>query len=353
MDQLEHKQNSSTHQVHRQLYSIKEDLIYDLAVLLADAPDQKQSQLDYDAFETKLREILEPLHTADFADLLELLSNKQRTLLFSFCVNWINPEVLTYLDEQVSEHLFDELDDQTIARFLTHLESDDAIELIGRLNETRQQQLLRVVPAKDRALFQQSLNFPDQSAGRLMRREAVAIPAFWTVGQTIDYLRANAKKLPDVFYNLMIVGSSHKPIGIISASNLLSHDRQKPLARLFERDMLKLIPVLMNQEDVVLLFRQYGLVESPVIDEAGRLIGTITIDDIVNVMDEIHEEDLLKLGGVASDDFYADMFLTLRKRFTWLMINLLTAILASIVIGVFEVELEKAVALAILMPIVA
>ncbi len=303
--------------------------------------------------EQKLEKLLHDLHGADMADLLQLLSHKQRAQLFGFCVTWINPEVLTYLDEQVSEQLFAELDDQAIARFLGHLESDDAIELIARLDEQRQHQLLKVVPAHDRALFEQSLNFPPASAGRLMRREAATLPAFWTVGQAIDYMRDKGNLLPTHFYNLIVVGSSHKPVGIVPVSVLLRTSRQQPLARLFEEKLLKPIGAETNQEDVALLFKQYGLVEVPVVDLSHRLIGTITIDDIVDVMDEIHEEDLLKLGGVTEDDFYADIFLTLKRRFAWLFVNLLTAALASGVIGVFEIELQKVVALAILMPIVA
>jgi len=239
-----------------------------------------------------------------------------------------------------------------LAGIVRDLESDDVIDFLEDLDEADQREILDAVPAEDRALYEQSLSFPEYSAGRLMRRETVTVPEFWTVGQTIDFMRGEETDLPDDFYNLIIVTPSHKPVGLVQLSKLLRTRRVVPISAIMEADP-KLMPADMDQEDLAFLFRQYGLVEAPVIDEGGRLVGVVTIDDIVDVMDEEHEDDILKLGGVSEDDFYSDFMETTRLRFSWLLVNLGTAIVASLVIALFEDALAQIVALAVLMPIVA
>jgi len=185
-----------------------------------------------------------------------------------------------------------------------------------------------------------------------MRRETVTVPEFWTVGQTIDFMRNEDVELPEDFYNIIVVSPSHKPVGMIHLSKLLQTRRVVPVSAIMDAEA-KVMRADMDQEDVAFLFRQYGLVEAPVTDSGGRLVGVLTIDDIVDVMEEEHEDDILKLGGVSEDDFYSDVVRTTRLRFSWLLVNLATAIVASLVIALFEDSLERIVALAVLMPIVA
>lgn len=250
------------------------------------------------------------------------------------------------------ESIVDELPNAVLANIVRDLESDDVIDFLEDLDEEDQREILDSVPAEDRVLYEQSLSFPEYSAGRLMRRETVTIPEFWTVGQTIDFMRGEETDLPDDFYNLIVVTPAHKPVGLVQLSKLLRTKRVVPISAVMETDN-KVMPADMDQEDVAFLFRQYGLVEAPVVDGDGRLVGVLTIDDIVDVMDEEHEDDILKLGGVSEDDFYSDFMETTRLRFSWLMVNLATAIVASLVIALFEDALTKVVALAVLMPIVA
>lgn len=296
--------------------------------------------------------LLEPLHAADIADLLEQLTSGQRESLIAVIGDNLDSEVISYLDYAVREDVVDILNAEQIATIVSDLDSDDAIDFIEDLDEHEQREVLRTIPEEERALYEQSLTYPDDSAGRLMRHEVVTVPLHWTVGDTIDYMRNEESDLPDDFYNIVAVGPGMAPVGLLQLSKLLRTRRPTPVSDVMEVD-LKLIPVTMDQEDVAFLFRQYGLVEAPVVDEDGRMVGVITVDDIVNVLDEEHEEDILKLGGVQADDFYSDVRKTTRLRFSWLMVNLLTAILASAVIAMFEVTLDKIVALAILMPIVA
>ena len=231
-------------------------------------------------------------------------------------------------------------DTEQLVNLVNDLETDDAIDLIEDMDEEDQKELLGALPADDRRIYQQSLSYPEDSAGRLMRHEVVTVPEFWSVGETIDYMRSDDSDLPDDFYNVTVIDPSRKPVGTLALSKLLSTRRPVSIGEVMEPEP-KQIPVAMDQEDVAFFFRQYGLVEAPVVDEAGRLIGVITVDDIVDVLDEEHEEDILKLGGVHEDDFYSDFMETTRLRFSWLFVNLLTAILASLVIALFEATIEK------------
>ncbi len=299
-----------------------------------------------------LRGLVDELHAADFADLLERLTHDQRVGLVRAMGEDLDYEVFSYLDYSVRDDLVDVLTVKQLAAIVADLESDDAVDLLEDLPEERQQAVLRAVPAADRAFYERSLSYPEESAGRLMRHEVVTIPNFWTVGQTIDYMRDEEIELPDDFYNIVIVSPAYRPVGMLQLSKLLRARRMVAVSSIMEAEP-KLIPGDMDQEDVAFLFRQYGLVEAPVVEESGRLIGVLTVDDVVDVMDEEAEEDMLKLAGVSEDDFFSDIFSTTRLRFSWLLVNLGTAIAASLVIALFEDALTKAVALAVLMPIVA
>ncbi|MBO6835522.1 MAG: magnesium transporter [Alphaproteobacteria bacterium] len=299
-----------------------------------------------------IRALVIPLHAADLADLLERLPKDDRLAVVHALGEELDSDVFSYLDDSVRESIVDELPNAVLANIVRDLESDDVIDFLEDLDEEDQREILDSVPAEDRVLYEQSLSFPEYSAGRLMRRETVTIPEFWTVGQTIDFMRGEETDLPDDFYNLIVVTPAHKPVGLVQLSKLLRAKRVVPISAVMETDN-KVMPADMDQEDVAFLFRQYGLVEAPVVDGDGRLVGVLTIDDIVDVMDEEHEDDILKLGGVSEDDFYSDFMETTRLRFSWLLVNLATAIVASLVIALFEDALAKVVALAVLMPIVA
>ena len=298
-----------------------------------------------------LKELVEPLHAADQADLVQALSTADRGLIEDYLGREFDPELFSYLDEAVREDMLEDLEPEALARVVNDLDTDDALDIIEDLEDEDQEALLQQLSTVDRALYEEALSYPEESAGRLMRREFAAIPLEWNVGQAIDYMRSGVE-LPDAFYGLFVIGPDYKPAGMVMTSRLLRRRRYVPVKNIMEID-IKMIPVTMDQEDVAFLFRQYGLVEAPVIDDVGRIVGVITVDDVVDVIQEEHEEDMLKLGGVQSDDLYEAVVDTTRLRGSWLFVNLLTAIIASLVIGMFQAEIEKIVALAVLMPIVA
>ncbi|HSR71757.1 MAG TPA: magnesium transporter [Kiloniellales bacterium] len=300
------------------------------------------------------REVVERLaemHEADAADLLESLTPEERARVVDILGAEFDPELLPYLDVEVREEVIDRLGPQRLARLLSALHSDDAVEVFEDLDEEFQHRILTALPRAYRMLLEESLTYPEESAGRLMQREVVVVPSAWTLGETIDYMRA-AEDLPDDFYDLYIVNPKHHPIGKIPLSRALRTRRPVRLTEIMETD-LKPIPLNTDQEEVAYLFRQYGLVSAPVVDDAGRLVGVITVDDVVHVIEEEAEEDIMRLAGVQETDLYSAMLDTTRARFPWLVVNLATAILASVVIGLFEATIGQIVALAVLMPIVA
>ena len=304
----------------------------------------------------RLRDLAEPLHDADAADLVQSLSTEDRRRFVAAYRERFSGELLAELDETVREDVIEELGVAGAAHAVAELETDDAVHVIADLDAEEQQQLLDAMPAADRAAIELGLAYPEDSAGRLMQREVVAAPTFWTVGETIDYMRREAddeaSDLPETFYDVFVVDPGHRPVGMLTLSRLLRTRRPVPLTDIMQPE-LKVIRTDTDQEEVAFLFRQRDLTSAPVVDEAGRLVGVITIDDVVDVIDEEHEDDIMRLGGIAEDDFYSAVTETVRSRFTWLLLNLGTAVVASLVIGLFEATIHQMVALAVLMPIVA
>jgi magnesium transporter len=239
-----------------------------------------------------------------------------------------------------------------VASVLSSLESDDALDLILNLEEEFQQDIIRKLSAKLRIALEEGLNFPEDSAGRLMQREFVAVPEFWTVGKTLDYLRAAGDNVPADFLDIFAITPTHHVIGEIPLNKILRALRSEKISNLTLEDV-HIIPAQMDQEDVAYLFQREDISSAPVVDDEGRLIGVITVDDVIDVINEEAQEDILKLGGVSDSDIYRAVFDSTRSRFRWLFINLLTAILASIVISFFDATIQEIVALAVLMPIVA
>lgn len=297
------------------------------------------------------RRIATELHEADLADLLEQLDREERAQLVKVLGNEFELEVLTYLDDSVREDIVEAMEPRHLASSLSDLHSDDAVDIFEDLDEEAQQRVLAALPKADRLVLEESLSFPEDSAGRIMQRELLAVPSNWTVGETIDYMRA-AKDLPDDFYDLYIVDPKHQPIGYVPLSRAMRTRRPVKLTEIMN-DEMRTVPITMDQEEVAYLFRQYGLVSAPVVDAAGRLVGVVTVDDVVHIIDEEAEEDLLKLAGVRETDLYSAVLDTTKSRFTWLLVNLFTAVAASAVIALFEDTLQRVVALAVLMPIVA
>jgi len=292
------------------------------------------------------------LHPADQADMLERLSDEQINDFLSLLGKSLDPEVLVYLDLNVQEKVIDFIGPKGLAKAIPELHSDDAIEILQELEQADRDVVIKQLPKADRILVEEALSFPESSAGRLMQREFLAFPANWTVGQTIDHMRDQSEENEENFYSVYIVDPAHRLLGVISLARLLSAKRPVRLSNLMESNT-RSVNVETDQEEVALLFQQYGLVNMPVIDNAGRLLGVIIVDDIVDVINEEAEEDLQGLTGVSNLSITASFAETAKGRFSWLILNMFTAILASTVIGLFQEEIEKLVALAVLMPIVA
>jgi magnesium transporter len=298
-----------------------------------------------------VRELIEELHAADVADLLEQLTPEEREQFLAFTREEIEAETLTYLDEDVREEVMEAMGPQEVAQAVSELDSDDALDVLEDLDEEDKQRILASIPAADRLILEEGLTYPEESAGRLMQRALVAIPSFWTVGETIDFLRAS-EDLPDDFYDLFIVDPAHKPIGVVPLSRAMRTKRPVKLTEIMETE-LRTVPVDMDREEVAYMFRQYGLASAPVVDESGRLVGVITVDDVVHVIEEETEEDLMSLRGVGESDFHAPALVTAWRRLRWLVVTLVNTLIAASVISQFEATIERIVALAVLMPIVA
>jgi magnesium transporter len=299
-----------------------------------------------------LREIVAELHEADLGDLIEALEPDDRVKLVEMTGADFDFSALNEVDDTVREEILEELEPETVAEGVRELESDDAVELLEGLDEEDQEEILEKLPASERDALERSLEYPENSAGRRMQTEFIAVPPDWTVGQAIDYMRETAD-LPQRFYEIYAVDAAQHWQGAVSLDVLLRARRPVPLAELIDEDRRR-ISVMDDQEEVARLFGKYNLVAAPVVDTANRLVGVITIDDVVDVIEEEADEDLKALGGVTSDEELSDNVWTIaRGRFNWLLVNLATAFLASSVLGLFEGQLEQMVALAVLAPIVA
>ena len=298
-----------------------------------------------------LKKSTKDLHPADLAELLEFLNPVQRIYLLNKLDSANYTDVLAELDDSIINETINQLQYDKVAKSISEMETDDAVGLIESLQPETQKKILEKVSAKDREIFSESLNYPEDSAGRRMQKEIVAIPSFWTVGQVIDFLR-NEKNLPEDFYELFIVDPKNKPLGSVSVSKVLRSDRLIKLNDITTESPI-FIPADMDQEEAAISFEKYSLVSAGVVDKNGKLIGRLTADDIMWVLQEEAEEDILRLGGISETEMNQGIIKSTRKRFIWLFLNLLTAILASIVISFFDASIEKMVALAILMPIVA
>lgn len=300
----------------------------------------------------QLKEQMEPLHAADIADLLEQLNTFDRRRLVQLYDQEFDGEILSELDESIREEVIAVLKPDVLAEAVREMDSDDVVDLVEDLDEPQQEAILEALEDADRVAVEQALTYPEFSAGRLMQREVVTAPEHWTVGDAIDYLR-NAEELPDQFYHMTLVDPRMHPVGNVTLGKIMSARRTVPLMQIVE-DLFQVVPVTQDEGDVAYVFNQYHLISAPVVDEDNRLVGVITIDDAMAVLDDEHEEDILRLAGVSDESSLSDSILEAAKgRATWLFVNLLTAILASLVIDLFAETINQMVALAVLMPIVA
>ncbi|HPD91446.1 MAG: magnesium transporter [Rhodobacter sp.] len=299
-----------------------------------------------------VEEMLEPLHPADIADFLEQISGSQRRAFLALAPDAIDGEVLSELDESLREDVIDALPRAVLAEAVRELDTDDVVDIIEDLEDHDQAFILDALESEDRAAVESSLAWPEYSAGRLMQSETVTVPQDWTVGQTIDHLRS-VDWLPDQFYHVILVDERHRPTGHATLGRVLASRRDTPLREIVEGSFLT-VEATEEESEVALMFNKYHLISMPVVDGAGRLVGVITIDDAMNVLDEEHEEDFLRMAGVGEESSLSDgVWDTVRQRFPWLAVNLLTANIAAAVIGLFENTIAVIVALAALMPIVA
>jgi magnesium transporter len=311
--------------------------------MVADALDRGDSE--------RLRELLGALHPADVADLMGFLSAQDREELLPHLDPEALPEILSELDTEIREEILEHLPSATLAKALGEMDSDDAADVVDDLEADKRAQVLAAMPDVERAAIESSLGYADETAGRLMQREVVAAPQFWTVGQTLDHLRRESDNLPELFFDIYVVDPAYKPVGAAPASHLLRSRRDTPLAQIMEP--VTEIPVDMDQEEVAYIFNKYHLISAPVVEPGGRLVGQITVDDIVGVIQEESEEDILALAGVSDAGRDAGIFGIVHSRLPWLVVNLITEAIAVTVIAPFQEMVAKFVALIMLMPIVS
>lgn len=297
------------------------------------------------------RTLVAPLHPADVADLIELAAHDEREGLVKALAGIISPDVLAEMNDYVREGLLDEMEPEQVADIAGQLETDDAVALIEDLDHDEQRAVLRAMEPDDRAAVEEALSYPEESAGRLMQRDLCAVPEHWKIGQVIDYLRST-DELPTDFWEVFVVSPDHHPVGTCKLSTVLRTPRNTPVAEVMSREQT-LIPVDMDQEDVALRFQKYALVSAAVVDDDGRLVGMITVDDVVHIIQEEAGEDVLLLSGAGPGDINEPIRMTVRRRLFWLVINLGTAMIAASVVSLFQSEIGKYAVLAVLMPIVA
>ncbi|NPD15274.1 magnesium transporter [Xinfangfangia sp. D13-10-4-6] len=300
----------------------------------------------------RLDALLDPLHPADIADILEQISPAERSGLLALWHGGIDGDVLSEIDEAIREEVIESLPDNVVAEAMRELDTDDVVDILEDLDQPAQEKILEALEDADRIAVEQAMSYPEGSAGRLMQREVVIAPSHWTVGEASDFLRG-ADWLPDQFYHVILVDPRMRPTGYVTLGRILSAPREVLLWDLIE-DSFRTVKARDEEADVAYYFNQYHLISCPVVDEDGRLVGVITIDDAMNVLDEEHEEDMLRLARVSDDASIQDgVLVTVKSRIPWLFINLITANISALVIGQFEHTIGQIVILAALMPIIA
>lgn len=299
----------------------------------------------------RVRELAGDLHSADVADLLEAIPGDLRGPLVGLLGEHFDFAALTEVDENIRDQLLEALPAAAVAEGVADLDSDDAVYILEDLDEADRDEILEQLPAGERVALRRSLDYPEESAGRRMQADFIAVPQFWTVGQTIDHMR-EAEDLPDDFHEVFIVDPTYRLLGSVQLNRLLRAKRPTPMVELMD-ETAQVVHATEDQEEVARRFERYDLVSAPVVDDSGRLVGVLTIDDMLDVLAEETDEDIRRLVGLGDEEFTASVLRSSRSRLPWLVINTATAFLAAFVIGLFGATIEQMVALAILMPIVA
>jgi len=330
---------------HTHNFPVEED--YGLNVSLVEAVLETVEQ----GSQPQLLTLLEPLHEADIADILEQISPSERISLLTLWDRDLDGGVLSELEEGVRDEVMRDLPDEVLAEAVRDLETDDVVYLVEDLEEPQQEKLLEKLDVVDRIAVEQALSYEEDSAGRLMQREVVVAPQHWLVGDIIDYMRG-AEYLPESFYDVIVVDPMMHPVGEVRLSKIMGAARDVAIADMMEKDF-RTIPADQDIEHVAYAFNQYHMVSAPVVDREGRLVGVITIDDAMDVLEDEVEEDMNRLAGLGDEDLTDKVWQITKARFPWLAVNLATSILASIVIAQFTGVIEAIVALAVLLPIVA
>jgi len=298
-----------------------------------------------------INQTLKDLHEADVANLIENLNPDTRVKLIELESFNIDPEIFIELNESIQGEVLKLLSIESIIKIIKRLESDDAIKILENIEKETKEKILEKLPPKDKFLLEEGLSYPEDSAARIMQREFTAVPSNWSVGQTIDYLR-ETKDLPKEFLEIFIVNNDFKPIGTVPSSRVLRTPRELKMNSIMS-EMPVLISANMDQEEVGHTFENYNLVSAGVVNKDNKLVGMITADDVVTVVQEEAEEDVLRLAGVGDEEITDSVMIKTKRRFNWLLLNLFTALLATWVISFFGASIEQMVALAFLMPIVA
>lgn len=301
----------------------------------------------------KITELAENLPAVDLAGLLELSSYDDRQVMIGMLKEQLTPETLSQLAIEVREEVLQRLGPREIAAAVADLDSDDAVDIVEDLDDEQRAAVIANLPTEERQQVEEALSYPEESAGRLMQREVVAVPEDWTIGKTLDWVQEQSDELPLEFHDVIVLDPWHKVVGTLPLYELLRAGRGSKIRDIMHEET-RHIPVTMDREEIGNIFKRYRLQSAPVVDADDKLLGVITIDDVVEILEEEAEEDIRAMGGVAAEEsIHDDVIQVTRSRFSWLFINLLTAVLASAAIGLFEASLQKVVALAVLMPIVA
>jgi magnesium transporter len=316
-------------------------------------PEYVRAVLDavHDGDDEGARALVEPLHPADIADLFELTPHEDRADLAKALTDLLDADVFAEMNDYVREDLIDALEPHQVADIAAELDTDDAVAIIEDMDVEDQREVLRALDPDDRAAIEEALSYGEETAGRLMQRELIAVPEHWSVGNVLDYLRGHEELTTD-FWEIFVVDPAHKPVGTCQLSWILRTPRNIAIADVMKREQT-LIPVDMDQEEVALRFQKYALISAAVVDPGGRLVGMITVDDVVHIIQQEAGEDILRLSGAGDGDINEPILLTVRTRVLWLVINLGTAMVAAAVVGLFEAEIAKMALLAALMGIVS
>ena len=294
---------------------------------------------------------IKSLHSADQADSIESLSFELQSSILKTHTKYFHPDFIAYLREETRDDILHMIPNKQLVNLIKYLDLDDAVEILGDFETKELVEILSKLGSQQRERIEESLKYDENSAGRLMNRDYLSIKSNLTVGELIDQLR-NTRRGPKDFYNIFIVDDQNTPIGYVPSGRVLRSKRSKKLKEIIYKD-IHTIKSDEKIEDIAYTFRQYGLVSAPVVNLDNKMIGIMTVDDVVEIDHEESEDDMRKLGGLFVNDFYKGAFTSATSRFIWLGLNLLTAILASLVIDIYSEQLQQMIAIAVLMPIVA